>query len=135
MKNEDQIQLNNNPAFEILDVIKRHRENAFRKVNEELVTMYFEIGKYLFEKVASKKWGAKVIENIAKEISRTNPTLKGFDRRGLYRMMQFYETYKDNEIVSTLLSQISWSNNLTKQWKKKNSTYVCALKIIIQQGN
>ena len=28
-------------------------------------------------------------------------------------MMQFYETYKDNEIVSTLLSQISWSNNLT----------------------
>lgn len=28
-------------------------------------------------------------------------------------MMQFYESYKDNEIVSTLLSQISWSNNLT----------------------
>ena len=27
-------------------------------------------------------------------------------------MMQFYDTYKDNEIVSTLLSQISWSNNL-----------------------
>ena len=113
MKNEDQIQLNNNAAFEILDVIKRHRENAYRKVNEELVTMYFEIGKYLSEKVASKKWGAKVIENISEEISRTNPTLKGFDRRGLYRMMQFYETYKENEIVSTLLTQISWSNNLT----------------------
>ena len=75
--------------------------------------MYFEIGKYLSEKVASEKWGAKVIKNIAEEINRTNPTLKGFDRRGLYRMMQFYETYKDNEIVSTLLSQISWSNNLT----------------------
>ena len=113
MKNEDQIQLNNNAAFKILDVIKRHRENAYRKVNEELVTMYFEIGKYLSEKVASEKWGAKVIENIAEEISKTNPTLKGFDKRGLYRMMQFYETYKDNEIVSTLLSQISWSNNLT----------------------
>lgn len=112
MKNEDQIQLNNNHVFEILDVIKRHRENAYRKVNEELVTMYFEIGKYLSEKVAAEKWGAKVIKNIAEEINRTNPTLKGFDRRGLYRMMQFYETYKDNEIVSTLLSQISWSNNL-----------------------
>ena len=45
MKNEDQNQLNNNPASEILGVIKRHRENAYRKVNEELVTMYFEIGK------------------------------------------------------------------------------------------
>lgn len=113
MKNEIQIQLNNNPAFEILDVIKRHRENAYRKVNEELVMMYFEIGKYLSEKVASEKWGTKVIKNIAEAISKTNPTLKGFDRRGLYRMMQFYETYKDNEKVSTLLSQISWSNNLT----------------------
>lgn len=112
MKNEDQIQLNNNHVFEILDVIKTHRENAYRKVNEELVTMYFEIGKYLSEKVASEKWGAKVINNIAEEIKRANPTLKGFDRRGLYRMMQFYEIYKDNEIVSTLLSQISWSNNL-----------------------
>lgn len=45
MKNEDQNQLNNNPASEIFGVIKRHRENAYRKVNEELVTMYFEIGK------------------------------------------------------------------------------------------
>ena len=135
MKNEDQIQLNNNATFEILDVIKRHRENAYRKVNEELVTMYFEIGKYLSEKVFSEKWGAKVIENISEEISRTNPTLKGFNRRGLYRMMQFYETYKDNEIVSTLLSQISWSNNLTKQWKKKNFILECVLKIIIQLEN
>ena len=40
------------------------------------------------------------------------PTLKGFDRRGLYRMMQFYDTYKKHEIVATLLRQISWSKNI-----------------------
>ena len=60
----------------------------------------------------SEKWGSKVIDSIANEINNKYPTLKGFDRRGLYRMMQFYDTYKDNEIVSTLLSQISWSNNI-----------------------
>lgn len=38
--------------------------------------------------------------------------LKGFNRRGLYRMKQFYELYKDNEKVSTLLTQLSWSNHL-----------------------
>ena len=38
--------------------------------------------------------------------------MKGFTRRGIYRMKQFYETYKDNENVSTLLTQISWSNNV-----------------------
>lgn len=97
---------------EILSVITTHRENAYRKINEELVTMYWEIGKYLSEKVASEKWGAGVIDEIAKEIRKANPTLKGFNRRGLYRMMQFYETYKENEIVSPLVSQISWTNNL-----------------------
>lgn len=55
--------------------------------NEELVTMYFEIGKYLSEKVASEKWGAKAIENIVEEISRTIQMLKGFDRRGFYRII------------------------------------------------
>ena len=38
--------------------------------------------------------------------------MKGFTRRGIYSMKQFYETYKDNEFVSTLLTQISWSNNV-----------------------
>nr|WP_308583160.1 DUF1016 N-terminal domain-containing protein [uncultured Gardnerella sp.] len=38
--------------------------------------------------------------------------LKGFTRRGLYRMKQFYEIYKDDEKVSTLLTQLSWSNHL-----------------------
>ena len=40
------------------------------------------------------------------------PDLKGFNRRGLYRMKQFYELYKDDEKVSTLLTQLNWSNHL-----------------------
>ena len=38
--------------------------------------------------------------------------INGFKRRGLYRMKKFYETYADDEFVTTLLSQISWSNHL-----------------------
>ena len=40
------------------------------------------------------------------------PELKGFNCRGLYRMKQFYELYSDDEKVSTLLTQLSWSNHL-----------------------
>lgn len=97
---------------EILSVITTHRENAYRKINEELVTMYWEIGKYLSEKVASEKWGAKAIERIAEEINKKYPTLRGLDRSGLYRTIQFYETYRDNIIVSPLVRQISWTNNI-----------------------
>jgi predicted nuclease of restriction endonuclease-like (RecB) superfamily len=112
LKDNDVKIVKDDSIADIVKLIETHRENAYRKVNEELVTMYYEIGKYLSEKVASEKWGSKVIDNIAREINNKYPTLKGFNRRGLYRMMQFYDTYKNNEIVSTLLSQISWSNNI-----------------------
>lgn len=105
-------ELNNQSLTMVIELINRHRTSAYRKVNEELVKMYFEVGKYLSEKVASSEWGAKVIDNIASEVKKRYPSLKGFDRRGLFRMMQFYETYKDNELVSPLVSQISWTNNL-----------------------
>jgi hypothetical protein len=49
---------------------------------------------------------------MAAYISENCPGIKGFNRRGLYRMKQFYETYKYSEFVSTLLTQISWSNHL-----------------------
>ena len=87
MKDNDVKIVNDNSIKDIVKVIETHRENAYRKVNEELVTMYYEIGKYLSEKVASEKWGSKVIDNITHEINNKYPTLKGFDRRGLYRMM------------------------------------------------
>lgn len=41
-----------------------------------------------------------------------NPGAKGFNRRGLYRMKQFYKTYKDDEFVTPLVTQISRTNRL-----------------------
>ena len=47
------------------------------------------------------------------QVFAKNPAeLKGFSRRGLYRMRQFYETYTELENVSTLLTQIPWSSHL-----------------------
>ena len=56
------------------------------------------------------------------------PTLKGFDNRGLYRMMQFYDTYKDDEIVAPLVRQNSWSNNIAEFTFSINSlVFTCVL--------
>ena len=97
---------------ELITIIQSHRDKAYRKINEELVGMYFEIGKYLSTKIKTEKWGSKIVENISRKIMELHPNLKGFDKRGLYRMIQFYETYGHNVIVSTLVTQISWTNNL-----------------------
>ena len=97
---------------EIINMIETRRNNAYRKVNEELIGLYWDFGKYISEKVNDSNWGDKIVDKLEEFMKREYPTMKGFTRRGIYRMKQFYETYKDNEIVSTLLTQISWSNNV-----------------------
>ncbi len=98
--------------IKVVDLIQKARENAIRKVNEELILLYWNVGKYISEQLESQKWGSSYVDELAAFISNSCPEARGFNRRGLYRMKQFYETYKENEIVSTLLTQISWSNHL-----------------------
>ncbi|WP_220282585.1 PDDEXK nuclease domain-containing protein [Bulleidia sp. zg-1013] len=56
--------------------------------------------------------GSNFVENVADFFSENYPDLKGFTRRGLYRMKQFYELYKDDEKVSPPVTQLSWTNHL-----------------------
>ena len=97
---------------EIIEMIETRKNNAYKKVNEELIYLYWDFGKYISEKVNDGNWGEKIVDKLAEFMKKEYPTMKGFNRRGIYRMKQFFETYKDNEIVSTLLTQISWSNNV-----------------------
>jgi predicted nuclease of restriction endonuclease-like (RecB) superfamily len=98
---------------EIAQIITKAREDAFQRVNEALILMYKEIGKYLSAQSETAAYGDAYVDSLSNYIQQEFPGIKGFTRRGLYRMKQFYEAYKDNEIVSTLLTQLSWSNHLT----------------------
>lgn len=104
---------NNNHFEEIIMIVENAKERAYRKVNEELILMYQEVGKYISQKTKEASYGAGFVDNVAEFFSTNYPELKGFNRRGLYRMKQFYELYSDDEKVSTLLTQLSWSNHLT----------------------
>ena len=81
-----------------------------KKVNEELIALYWDFGKYISEKIADSNWGDKIVDKLEEFMKREYSSLKGFNRAGIYRMKQFYETYKDNEIVAPLVRQISWTN-------------------------
>lgn len=70
--------------------------------------MYWKVGEFLSKETEHASYGDAYIDEISREIQETFPGIKGFNRRGLYRMKKFYETYKDNDIVT----QISWTNHL-----------------------
>ena len=97
---------------EIANMIHAARYAAIKSVNAELVRLYWSIGEYLSKKIESAEWGDAVVDQLAEYIQTNNPDFKGFTRRGLYRMRQFYETYCRNKIVSPLVTQISWTNHL-----------------------
>lgn len=99
-------------ANNLINIINTSRNAALRKVNEELIRMYWNVGEYLHKEAEKASFGDGYIDAISEQIQNAFPGIKGFNRRGLYRMKQFYETYKDDEIVSPLVTQISWSNHL-----------------------
>lgn len=97
---------------EIIHIIENARRRALKAVNAELIQMYWKIGEYLSELCAASSFGDKFIDEVANYIAKESPLIKGFNRRGLYRMKQFYETYKNDEFVTPLVTQISWTNHL-----------------------
>lgn len=97
---------------QVAHIIEEARANAYRKVNEELILMYQKIGQFLSEKLKEASYGDGYIDSLAEYIQQQFPGIKGFNRRGLYRMKQFYETYAGNEKVSPLVTQLSWTNHL-----------------------
>ncbi len=96
----------------VVSIIEHAKNRAMKAVNAELIRMYWDVGAYLSSLCAASSFGDKVIDEVAAYIAANHPTIKGFNRRGLYRMKQFYETYRDDEIVTPLVTQISWTNHL-----------------------
>ena len=103
---------NSSQFSEIISIIDNAKNRALNAVNAELIQMYWDVGKYLSNLCAQSSFGDKVIDEVAAYIAHANPGVKGFTRRGLYRMRQFYETYKDDKFVTPLVTQISWTNHL-----------------------
>ena len=96
----------------VIGLISTAQDTVFKAVNRELVLLYWEVGRFVSDRVSSGDWGDGVVVQLADHIKAHYPNLKGFTKRGLYRMKQFYETYHTIEKVSTLLTQLSWSNHL-----------------------
>ena len=97
---------------QIVELINNRKNNAYRKINEEMIQLYFEIGKYVNELKEKSTYGDKISEKVAEFLKNNYPELKGFTKRNIERMIQFYNTYKDDEIAIPLITQLSWTNNL-----------------------
>jgi len=97
---------------EVLSLIEAARGRAYQAINTELVELYWELGKYISEKITSAEWGDGVVDELAATIARQYPGMRGYTRRNLFRMRQFYDAYCGDPKVSALLTQLPWTHHL-----------------------
>jgi predicted nuclease of restriction endonuclease-like (RecB) superfamily len=97
---------------EVVGLIEQARARSYRAVNSELVGLYWQIGKYISKKLEAAEWGEGVVEQLAHHLAGTLPGTRGFTRRNLFRMRQFYEAYAIHKKVSPLVTQLPWTHNL-----------------------
>ena len=87
-------------------LIEQASTKALLQVNQELLCLYWNIGKIILEKQAQQGWGAKIIDNLAKDLARNFPDSKGFSVRNLKNMQKFANAYPDFQIVQTVSAQL-----------------------------
>lgn len=109
----DELTKQDGHAFEeVISIIENARENAFRAVNRELINMYWDIGEYVSRRVSDGGWGKSVVKDFADFIQSRYVGIKGFSSSNIWRMKQFYETYRESEKLATLSRELTWSHNL-----------------------
>ncbi len=89
------------------------RYKAALSVNQELTLLYHHIGRSILSAQEQEGWGAKVIDQLSKDLQSAFPDMKGFSVRNLKYMRKFAQEYPDIAFVQGPLAQLSWYHTVT----------------------
>ena len=88
-------------------MIKNVKDRIIKTVNTEIMDLYWKIGKEESEQAKNGGWGKPVVEGLSNHVTANFGNMRGFSPQNIWRMKQFYETYKDSPILSALLRELS----------------------------
>src|SRR3989339_2139188 len=97
---------------EIKERIYKAQYDALKAVNKELINLYWDIGKSIVAKQEKLGWGKAIVETLAKDLQKEFPGIQGFSSANLWRMRNFYLTYRTDEKLAPLVREISWTKNV-----------------------
>jgi predicted nuclease of restriction endonuclease-like (RecB) superfamily len=97
---------------EVLALIDAARAQAVAAVNTALIDLYWKIGQHITRRIATDGWGQGTVQALAEYIHKRHPGMSGYSARNLWRMMQFFEAYRERPKLSPLVRELSWSHNL-----------------------
>lgn len=101
------------------------QKKAIYAANEEMLSMYWDIGKLLYESQKQIGWGNNALEQLSRDLKNDYPKIKGFSARNCRCMIQFYREYNQEltiwqpavaklgmSNITLPVKQLSWSHNI-----------------------
>ena len=96
----------------MVSLIRAARGRALQAANTEMVGLYWRLGEYLHHKIEADGWAKGTVVKLAAYIALREPGRRGFSPQNLWRMRQFFETYRDDVKLSPLVRVLPWTHNL-----------------------
>lgn len=89
-----------------MDIIKtailQSQAKVAKAVNQEQLTLYYSIGRYMSANSPKKNWGKGAIDTISEQLRKELPGLRGFSVTSMRYMRTFYEEWKQLEKNSSV---------------------------------
>ena len=105
---------------DIKEMIQNKQYQNLKVLNSETIKLYWEIGKEICIQQEIKGWGKSIVQVLSEELQKEFPGSKGYSAANLWRMRNFYLTYRDSKKLAPLVREISWSNNIIIMEKCKD---------------
>ena len=84
----------------VLQIIEQNRSQAVQAINHASVLTAWQVGAFVSVRIKNASWGSKVVQQLAEYIHTQNPILKGWSKRTIYKMVQFYETFTTEQFIA-----------------------------------
>jgi predicted nuclease of restriction endonuclease-like (RecB) superfamily len=90
--------------------IRTARLQAALAVNQELILLYWGIGREILERQAHEGWGSRVIDRLSADLRRDFPDMTGLSARNLKYMRAFAEAHPDHAFVQQVVARLPWGH-------------------------
>lgn len=98
----------------------RARQRAAASVNRELATLYWQIGRDILARQQQQGWGARLFDQLARDLKAAFPDMKGFSPRNLKYIRTLAQAWPEAEFVQQPAAQLPWFHLCTLLDKVKD---------------
>lgn len=110
----EQISTKYNEAVQLIKTaILQNQLEAAKAVNQQMLSLYYGVGKYVSDNTRHGVWGTGAIETISEQLRRELPGLRGFSAANIKKMRIFYEQWSDAINRSPLANDLQQTESHT----------------------